>query len=131
VAEAQITPERWERLKSLLVSALEMGPAERAAWLDQLPDPSLRSDVERLLAAGEAAATDFLRDPTTAHNLLYDSRSGSERLIGRRVGPYRIVEEISTGGMGEVYRAFRDDDQYRKLVAIKTVRTGHESRIVV
>jgi serine/threonine protein kinase len=37
-------------------------------------------------------------------------------MIGRRLGTYEIVEQIGAGGMGEVYRAIRADDQYRKQV---------------
>lgn len=33
--------------------------------------------------------------------------------------------------MGEVYRAFRADDQYRKQVALKVVRTGQDSGVVI
>src|SRR6202020_1273674 len=44
--------------------------------------------------------------------------------VGRRVGHYKEGEQIGAGGMGEVYRAFRDDDQYRKEVALKFVRAG-------
>ena len=51
--------------------------------------------------------------------------------LGQRVGPYQLVEEIGIGGMGEVYRAFRDDDQYKKEVAIKLVRAGQNSRFVI
>ena len=51
--------------------------------------------------------------------------------VGRRIGPYQLVEEIGVGGMGEVYRAFRADDQYRQQVAIKLVRAGHDSSFVV
>ena len=43
---------------------------------------------------------------------------------GRRVGHYKVEEQIGAGGMGEVYRAFRDDDQFRKEVALKFVRAG-------
>jgi len=35
-------------------------------------------------------------------------------MIGCRLGPYEIVEQIGAGGMGEVYRAIRADDQYKK-----------------
>src|SRR5262249_59577862 len=34
------------------------------------------------------------------------------------------VGEIGHGGMGAVYRAVRDDDQYQKEVAIKLMRGG-------
>ena len=48
--------------------------------------------------------------------------------LGRRLGPYQLIEEIGQGGMGAVYRAVRADDQYQKQVAIKLVRTGFETR---
>jgi hypothetical protein len=43
---------------------------------------------------------------------------------GRRIGNYQIRETIAHGGMGAVYKAVRADDQYRKEVAIKLIRTG-------
>ncbi|HEY1341724.1 MAG TPA: serine/threonine-protein kinase, partial [Bryobacteraceae bacterium] len=39
--------------------------------------------------------------------------------IGRRFGPYRVVREAGHGGMGVVLEAVRDDDEYRKRVALK------------
>jgi non-specific serine/threonine protein kinase/serine/threonine-protein kinase len=53
-------------------------------------------------------------------------------LEGRRVGAYRILGPIGRGGMGTVYRAVRDDDAFRKTVALKVVRgdagDGHVAR---
>jgi serine/threonine protein kinase len=37
------------------------------------------------------------------------------------------LQQIGSGGMGEVLRAFRADDQYKKLVAIKLMRAGLDS----
>ena len=42
--------------------------------------------------------------------------------IGRRVGPYRIQKLLGRGGMGAVFLAVRDDDQFRKSVALKLLR---------
>ncbi len=52
-------------------------------------------------------------------------------MIGKRISQYRIVEQLGSGGMGEVYRAVRADDQYQKQVAIKLVRAGADSGLVV
>jgi serine/threonine protein kinase/Tfp pilus assembly protein PilF len=47
---------------------------------------------------------------------------GSE--AGRSVGSYRILSEVGHGGMGAVYLAVRDDDEFKKRVAIKLLRRG-------
>jgi serine/threonine protein kinase/tetratricopeptide (TPR) repeat protein len=47
--------------------------------------------------------------------------------IGSRLGPYRLVELIGRGGMGEVYQAERADDHYHARVAIKLVRVDHDA----
>jgi Tol biopolymer transport system component len=51
-----------------------------------------------------------------------------ERLIGTRLGSYRLEAIAGYGGMGAVYRAYRDDDEYHQKVAIKLVRAAAESR---
>ncbi len=43
-------------------------------------------------------------------------------LIGKRIGPYRVLKLLGAGGMGAVYLGERDDAQFRKKVAIKVVR---------
>jgi hypothetical protein len=50
-----------------------------------------------------------------------------ERLIGTRLGPYRVEAIAGHGGMGAVYRASRDDAEFRQQVAIKLVRVVAES----
>jgi tetratricopeptide (TPR) repeat protein/tRNA A-37 threonylcarbamoyl transferase component Bud32 len=47
--------------------------------------------------------------------------------IGSRLGPYRLIELIGRGGMGEVYQAERADDHYQSRVAIKLVRVDHDA----
>ncbi len=128
-----MTPERWQEVKELLGVALEMEPAERTPFLERTcaHDSFLRREVERLLAVEERAGTNFLRDPAIAGSLNASVNESADAWIGRRVGPYKIVERIGIGGMGEVYRAFRADDQYRMQVALKVVRGGQDSGFVV
>jgi serine/threonine protein kinase len=128
-----LSPERWQQVKELLATALEMDPAARTAYLDRAcaNDPPLRSDLDRFLAADQEAGREFLNTPAHATETMDGSEQNASPRVGRRVGPYQIVEEIGAGGMGEVYRAFRADDQYRKQVAIKLVRAGQDSGFVV
>jgi serine/threonine protein kinase/tetratricopeptide (TPR) repeat protein len=45
-------------------------------------------------------------------------------MIGDRVGPYRILQTLGVGGMGEVYLAERADAEFEQKVAIKVVHGG-------
>lgn len=45
-------------------------------------------------------------------------------LEGQRLGPYRFVRKLGSGGMGDVWLAERADDEYQQRVAIKLVRAG-------
>ncbi|HVG17734.1 MAG TPA: serine/threonine protein kinase, partial [Blastocatellia bacterium] len=101
-----MTPERWRQVERVLQAALERGPAERAALLDRecAGDPSLREEVESLLAA-EQPARSFLGANAfeDAAALLDGSEAGSH--VVRSVGPYSVEKQIGSGGMGEVYLA--------------------------
>src|SRR5258708_2702542 len=50
---------------------------------------------------------------------------------GERLGIYQILQTIGEGGMGTVYQAVRDDDQFRKLVAIKVVKRGMDTGFIL
>ena len=52
------------------------------------------------------------------------------RLSGQRVGSWRLIAEIGRGGMGEVYRAARADEEYQQDVAIKLVHGGGDPAFV-
>ncbi len=120
-----MSSERWQRIKDLFHSALAVEAGQRARFLDKAcaDDPSLREEVEALLASDEGAG-DFIEAPAfemAAESLASDGASGME---GLRIGPYKIMREIGRGGMGVVYLAERADDQYQKQVAIKLIKRG-------
>ena len=120
--------EHWGSVKEKLQAALDLEPEKRRAYLDQAAgsDPELRRELESLLVAHEKAGTDFLNSPTAPVTAIAASTERSEIFIGKRIGPFQIINQIGAGGMGEVYRAFRVDE-YEKEVAIKVVRAGQES----
>lgn len=86
-------------------TALELLPEERATFLATLAE-DVRRQVLSLLEAHDSAGS-FL-EPALAP-------------AGERVGPYRLLARIAEGGMGVVYRAFRDDGEFERQVAIKLV----------
>lgn len=123
-----MNPERWARIKQLFAGATELPAADREAFLDRegAGDAELIAEVKSLLASHETAG-EFL-EPVAAcvrAAALESSDSG----IGQRIGPYRLVEIIGTGGMGDVYKAVRDDDVYRAEVAIKLMRADVRSEL--
>lgn len=128
-----MTPERWQQIKDLLATALEISPAERANYLDQScrGDDLLRREVEILLQRESAVSSRFLDRRDLEQVAAAVLTEEANPWIGRRVGAYQIVEQIGAGGMGEVYRAFRADDQYRMDVALKVVRAGQDSATVI
>ncbi len=51
--------------------------------------------------------------------------------LNPRVGTYRLVRELGHGGMGSVYLAVRDDDAFRKRVALKVLKRGMDTDAIV
>jgi serine/threonine protein kinase/tetratricopeptide (TPR) repeat protein len=125
--------QRWDEIKTKLDAVLELEPARRSAYLDEIAgsDPEMYRELESLLASHENASTNFLNPPSLQALPNQPAPYQRDAMIGRRLGTYEIVEQIGVGGMGEVYRAFRADDQYRKQVAIKLVRAGQDSEFVI
>ena len=128
-----MNPERWEHVSEVLDKVLRLSPQARSAYLDEVGarDPELRHEVESLLESHAKAGSEFLNAMDVPTGSVSGDTAGRTSRIGRRLGPYQIVELIGVGGMGEVYRAVRADDQYKKQVALKLVRPGQDSSIVV
>jgi serine/threonine protein kinase len=129
----QMTPERWRLVKEKLEIALGLEASEQAAYLAEIErgDQELVQELHSLLASHEQVLTDFMDTPAIGDAAMMAVAPPPKSMLGRRVGTYQIVEQIGMGGMGEVYRAFRADDQYRKEVAIKVIRGGQDSAFVV
>jgi serine/threonine protein kinase len=90
----------------------------------------LRSEVESLLDS-DAALGDFIERPPAELRQFFSEQPACAVQIGMRVGAYELVQELGSGGMGTVYLAKRADAQFQKNVAIKLIRKGMESELVV
>ncbi len=117
-----MTPESWSQVREHLAICLELGPAERAAYLENLArqegGTGIRYEVEELL-----------RENTVSERLLepLPPAAGLRPQPPKRIGRYAIQGEIGRGGMGTVYHAIRDDDEYQAEVAIKVLSLGLDS----
>jgi eukaryotic-like serine/threonine-protein kinase len=125
-----MNPTRWMQAKALFVDALARPPEERGTWLScaSAGDMDLQHEVESLLDAHDRAGN-FIETPAAGHRAAFDENCAAERLIGRRLGAYRVDRVIGQGGMGIVYGGHRDDGHYRQEVAIKLVAMSAFSEV--
>src|SRR5689334_8512587 len=113
-----LDPDRWPLVEPLLDQALDLPPAERAAWLAELRtrSPAIADEVASLLAADELAdSADLLGEP------LHVSRGApdAEALAGTAIGAYTLERPLGEGGMGAVWLARRTDGRFEGRAAVK------------
>jgi serine/threonine protein kinase len=111
-------PENWETIKALFEEALDVGSAERPAFLlKTCSDPVVRAEVERLLSE-YSQDSGFLSIPVLADVAFGTGprRFRTGELLANR---FKIICFIAAGGMGEVYEA--EDIELREHVALKTI----------
>lgn len=115
--------EHWREVDRVFEATLDRPPGERETFLDAVcaGDLVLRREVEKLLAADAREAIFLDRPADKVFGLKVGDCEGPQRL-----GPYRLLRPIGRGGMGTVYLAVRDDEQYERLVAIKILHSGLE-----
>jgi serine/threonine protein kinase/Tol biopolymer transport system component len=113
-----MNPERWQQIDEVFQAAVELEPAQRAAFLDKActSDQLLRSKVETMLAADDRG-WDLVEQPALeiAAPLLSDDQP--QLTGGEHVGHYEIISLIGRGGMGEVYLA--KDAKLNRRIALK------------
>lgn len=102
--------ERWQRIETILDELAELPPGERRPKLDELvgDDTGVREEVLSLLDAGERAGVLDGTLETFAEGVL-DAEPPASAGEHRNIGPYRLLEELGHGGMGDVFLAERAD----------------------
>jgi eukaryotic-like serine/threonine-protein kinase len=117
-----MTPERWAAAQQLFEEALTQPEGERRAFVDRraAADADLATLVHGLLAAdveeqGDRPLVSVVREAVA-------EVTAAAPAAPTRLGPYKLVRLIGEGGMGAVYLAERDDDEFLQQVAVKIVR---------
>jgi len=112
----------WLRIKSLFHRVQDVPDAARDAWLDREcgDDPGVRAEMAKLLAQQRAPAG-LLADDASILLGRMGPIDPVDDPLGQRIGPYRLLERIGEGGMGEVFLAERDD-AFAQRVALKRIR---------
>ncbi|MCA8954954.1 MAG: protein kinase [Planctomycetes bacterium] len=124
MSSTPLDPERFERAASLFTEASGLDPTEWSDYLqEQAPDDgALREEVLSMLRVRcEENDDTFL---SRAHRTL---RAAEHTEI---IGPYRIVRELGSGGMGRVFLA-EQTDPVKRPVAIKVIKLGMDSESVL
>jgi eukaryotic-like serine/threonine-protein kinase len=129
-----MTVERWRLVEEIFQTVLDLPPENRSTYVAQAcaGDEELRREVESLL--GHQSCNSALNTENVLKSAVRNATAelpyAPDKLIGSNLGPYRLLRQLSQGGMGVVYLAVRSDSHYFQTVAIKLVRSGMHSEEV-
>jgi non-specific serine/threonine protein kinase/serine/threonine-protein kinase len=125
----RLTPARRRLVDRLLDDLLDRPRGERQDELARIVEraPRVGAWLQRLLDASTEPGGML---DESAHALMGDALearlgdSGENSLEpGTRLGPWRLIEPVGAGGMGDVYRAERADGAFEMTVAVKLIRS--------
>jgi serine/threonine protein kinase len=131
-----VNAQDFQRIERVFHAALKLDPAQRSPFITaELPDdPALQQEVGELLAAAQRGSafmeTSLLAGPFEPPDI--------DALVGREIGPYRLMRVLGRGGMGTVYEA--EQKWPHRRVALKVIHgapgadaarwSGHEPKIL-
>ncbi len=113
-----MSASRWQRLEALFEHGLQLQGVERDRWFASLPDkPDLVSELHAMLLA------DVATDRLDQHIAGAIASAHAAPFAGARLGAWRLIGELGSGGVGVVYLAERAEGGFRQQAAIKVIRS--------
>ncbi len=124
-----VQDEHWEKVSDILDQVLEKTEVERSEFLNQVcgNDKELLAEVASLLNA-DTDTKKFRNKVGFEFSNLFSAQELPQNKI---IGNYKILKIIGKGGMGIVYLAAREDEQFRQRVAIKLIKRGLDTEEVL
>jgi hypothetical protein len=127
----------WSRIKALFAEAVEIDPAIRGSWLEERcrDNSEMGREVASLLEHDDSSDR-FLETPALQFDEKLVTECDPEEIgvcPGTTIGPWHVLREICSGGMGTVYlgeRTIDDEDQpLRQRAAIKIIRARVDAKL--
>ncbi len=120
----------WTELVVWFERATDASPAERKHLLDGLrnDDPALYARLRKLLEL-DASGNDLVADVSGWRDRIFSA--DDVEIMPSTIGPWRIVRELGSGGMGRVFLAERIEGDYEQKVALKVIRGDFTSDAAV
>lgn len=120
--------ERWKELERAFDAAMALPVDDRERHVETThgTDPTFAAQLSRMLGAAEATGSFLETDAASFAGPAMEEISS--RAWPTRLGPWHLIEEIGRGGMGVVFLAERDDDQFHQRAAVKLLRTEADER---
>ena len=115
--------EKWQQIKAVFNEAIELDSVECEAFLKNQSDAEIIGEVRGLLEAEKE--NNFNKPLANLSNLWQEDLA--EDFIGKKIGGYKILNEIGVGGMGIVFEAVRQTDDFSQIVALKILKRGMDS----
>ncbi len=127
--QGELTPAQFERVFALFEAATRIDDDldARAAYVREhaADDDAVLQEVLGMLVfedSDDGDSVDSLDDKAAAAVRRETATMGDTLFEGvpERIGPFRVIRHIATGGMGEVYEA--EQEEPRRRVALKVMR---------